>query len=438
MENKLLTSYKISNSLNGTITVPGDKSISHRALIFGACALGKTKIFGLLESEDVINTKKSLEILGAKVSYNNDYYEISGLGIGGLQASNQILDQGNSGTGVRLLMGLLASYPFKTTFTGDASLKKRPMKRVFSPLEKMGAKFECQEGGLLPASVTGYDIMMPIDYELPVASAQVKSAILLAAMNIEGTTTVIEPEKTRDHTELLMKYLGLDIKTSEENGKNIIKLSGKKQYNAKDIIIPSDPSSAAFAIVAALIVPNSEIVVKNVLINPLRTGLFDSLIEMGANIQYLNIRKQAGEKIADIKACYSRLKGITIPAERAPSMIDEYPILSIAAACAEGKTLCLGLEELKVKESNRLEAIHNGLKNCGIKSEIGNDSLTIYSSSIAGGNIIKTHGDHRIAMSFLVAGLVAENPIIVDEPEMINTSFPNFSSLMNNVGAQIK
>ncbi len=438
MESRILKSGKILNGLKGSITVPGDKSISHRALIFASQAIGQCKISGLLESDDVINTKKSIEKFGARIEKKNNEYFVNGVGVAGLTEADDVLDQGNSGTGVRLLMGLVASYPFKTTFTGDSSLRKRPMKRITDPLEKMGAKIECREGGLLPATVQGYNIMMPISYELPVPSAQVKSAILLAAMNIEGTTTVIEKEKTRDHTELMMKYFGLDISTKEEGGKNVIKFNGKKQYKAKDILVPADPSSAAFPIVAALITPGSEVTINNVLINPLRTGLFDTLKEMGADIEYKNTRESAGEKIADIKAKYSKLKGVTVPAERAPSMIDEYPILSIAAAVAEGETKMLGLEELKVKESNRLEAIYNGIRACSVEAVMGNDSLTVKGGKIKGGASVTTHGDHRIAMSFLVAGLVADKEITVDEPEMINTSFPKFVELMNGLGAKIK
>jgi 3-phosphoshikimate 1-carboxyvinyltransferase len=437
MEKRILTSKAISKGLSGVITVPGDKSISHRALIFGAVAIGKTKISGLLESEDVLHTKKTLQKLGVNIVKNGNEYLLEGVSIGGLVEPDDILDQGNSGTGVRLLMGLVCSYPFRCTFTGDESLRKRPMKRVTIPLEKMGAKFECREGGLLPLTTQGYDIMMPIEYELPVASAQVKSAILLAALNIEGTTTIIEKEKTRDHTELLMKFYGLDISVQEVDGKNVIKFNGKKQFSAKDISVPADPSSAAFAIVAALIVKDSDITIKNVMINPLRTGLFTTLKEMGGNIEFVNARNEAGEEIADIRVRYSSLKGVTVPADRAPSMIDEYPILSIAAAVAEGETIMLGLEELKVKESNRLEAIYNGLKACGVNAEMGENSLKVKNSKIIGGKEIKTHGDHRIAMSFLVAGLVAEKPIAVDEPNMINTSFPDFTGLMNGLGAQI-
>jgi 3-phosphoshikimate 1-carboxyvinyltransferase len=437
MEKRILTSKAISKGLSGVITVPGDKSISHRALIFGAIAIGKTKILGLLESEDVLHTKKTLQKLGVNIVKNGNEYLVDGVSIGGLVEPDDILDQGNSGTGVRLLMGLVCSYPFRCTFTGDESLRKRPMKRVTIPLEKMGAKFECREGGLLPLTTQGYDIMMPIEYELPVASAQVKSAILLAALNVAGTNTIIEKEKTRDHTELLMKFYGLDISTEEVEGKNVIKFNGKKQFNAKDISVPADPSSAAFAIVAALIVKDSDITIKNVMINPLRTGLFTTLKEMGGNIEFVNVRNTAGEEIADIRVRYSKLKGVTLPADRAPSMIDEYPILSIAAAVAEGETIMLGLEELKVKESNRLEAIYNGLKACGVNAEMGENSLKVKNSKIIGGNEIKTHGDHRIAMSFLVAGLVAEKPIAVDEPNMINTSFPDFAGLINGLGAEI-
>jgi 3-phosphoshikimate 1-carboxyvinyltransferase len=311
------------------------------------------------------------------------------------------------------------------------------MKRVTAPLEMTGAKFTARDGVLLPLTVEGDDMMMPIEYTLPVASAQVKSAILLASMNIEGTTTIIEKEKTRDHTELLMKYFDLDIKVEEVDGKNVIKFNGKKQFKAKDISVPADPSSAAFPIVAALIVPGSDITIKNVMINPLRVGLFKTLKEMGGDLEYTNERESAGERIADIKVRYSKLKGIIVPADRAPSMIDEYPILSIAAACAEGETKMLGLEELKVKESNRLDAIFRGLELCGVEAVMGDDSLTVKPGKIKGGCEVPTHGDHRIAMSFLVAGLVSESPITVDKPEMINTSFPGFVELMTGLGADI-
>lgn len=433
----ILKSEKISKGLSGSLTVPGDKSISHRALIFTSQAIGESKISGLLESDDVLHTKSTLEKLGAKIVKNKNEYVVNGVGVAGLTEPDDILDQGNSGTGVRLLMGLVCSYPFKCTFTGDESLRKRPMRRVTDPLEKMGAKFTGRENMLLPVTTQGYDVMLPLKYELPVPSAQVKSAILLAAMNIEGTTTVIEKEKTRDHTELMMKYFGLDIKTNEEGGKNVIKFNGKKQFKAKDVIVPADPSSAAFPVVAALITPGSDITVTNILINPLRTGLFDTLKEMGGNIEFKNVREAAGEKIADINVKYSKLKGVTVPEERAPSMIDEYPILSIAAACAEGTTTMLGLEELKVKESNRLDAIYDGLILCGINAEKGEASLKVTGGGIKGGATVPSHGDHRIAMSFLIAGMVADKAISTDRTDMINTSFPGFTTLMNNLGAKI-
>jgi len=436
MKDNILKSQAASN-LSGDITVPGDKSISHRALIFAATAIGESKISGLLESDDVLHTKSTLKKLGAKIEKVNSDYVVNGVGVNGLQEPDDVLDQGNSGTGVRLLMGLICSYPFKCTFTGDDSLRKRPMKRVTDPLEKMGAKFTSRDNGLLPITTEGYDIMMPVTYELPVPSAQVKSAVLLAAMNIEGTTTVIEKEKTRNHTELLMEYYGLDITVTEDGGKNIIKLNGKKHFNAKDVLVPADPSSAAFPIVAALITEGSAITVSNVMINPLRTGLFDTLKEMGAKLEYKNKRSAGGEVIADITASYSKLKGVTVPAERAPSMIDEYPILSIAAACAEGTTEMLGLEELKVKESNRLDAIFRGLELCNIKAEKTDDSLKITGGGIKGGCLVPSHGDHRIAMSFLVAGMVSDRPISTDRAEMINTSFPSFYDLMNKIGAKI-
>lgn len=433
-----LTSKK-SKNLKGTVIVPGDKSISHRSLIFASQAIGECKISGLLESEDVLNTKKSLEKLGIKIIKKKNDYFVSGNGIGGLSEPDDILDFGNSGTGSRLMIGLLSSQNFKSFITGDSSLRGRPMARVIRPLSKMGAKVNARQGNLLPAVIEGHDMMLPMEnYEMEVPSAQVKSAILLAAMNIPGVTTIIEKEKTRDHTESMMKYFGMDIKVTEKGGKNIIKFSGQKEYKAKNINVPADPSSAAFPIVAAIITEGSEILCKNILLNPTRTGLFETLKEMGAKIEYKNIRTEAGEKIADIKASYSpNLKGVKIPASRAPSMIDEYPILGIAAANAKGETVMNGLAELRVKESNRLELIKKGLTQNGIKAIEKGDSLIVTGGKIKGSVTVTTHGDHRIAMSFLVAGLVSDKPIKVDEPHMIATSFPEFKGLMNRLGAKI-
>ncbi len=428
-----------SNNLKGKISVPGDKSISHRALIFASQAIGKTKISGLLESEDVLNTKACLQKLGVKINKINSDYIVDGVGVGGLSEPSDSLDCGNSGTGCRLLMGLVAPYNFRTFFTGDESLRGRPMRRVTVPLQLMGAHFEAREENFLPLMVKGADEMLPIEYELPVASAQVKSAILLSALNTPGITTIIEKEKTRDHTEMMIKHFGGEISITQENGLNIIKYLGQQNFTPKDVIVPADPSSAAFPLVAAIITEGSAVTIQNVLINPTRIGLYQTLQEMGANIEFTNIRVEAGEEVADITAKYSpNLKAVEVPAERAPSMIDEYPILSIVAAKAKGETIMRGLGELKVKESNRLEAIRKGLELSGVEAKIGSDdSLAVKGGQIEGGNLIPTHGDHRIAMSFLIAGLASRKPISVDKPEMIATSFPSFKDLMLNLGASI-
>ncbi len=426
-----------AKKLKGKITVPGDKSISHRSLMLSAIALGKAKIKGLLEGEDIIATANALRSMGVNIQKDVDIWHVTGVGVGGLHAPKTVLDMGNSGTGARLMMGLVSSYNFNTFFTGDASLLKRPMSRVITPLEKMGAQFTTSEGGRLPLAVIGNNNLIPIIYELPMASAQVKSAILLAGLNTAGITTIVESEATRDHTELMLKALGAEIKVMDQNGKKHISIKGYPQLKTVDIDVPADPSSAAFLIVAAIITPNSEITITNVCINPHRTGLYITLQEMGADIKFHNKKIVAGEEVADITAKSSQLNGIKIPASRAPSMIDEYPILAIAASCAKGETSMQGLAELKVKESNRLQAIADGLTGNGVKFEIGNDSLTIYGGIVKGGGNVKTHMDHRIAMSFLIMGLISENSISVDDISMINTSFPNFTQLMNEIGANI-
>ncbi len=439
MEGRRVLTSSASSALKGKITVPGDKSISHRSLIFASQAVGRTKVTGLLESEDVLNTKKCLEKLGVGIKKENNQYIVDGVGVGGLSEPEGVLDCGNSGTGCRLLMGLVAPYNFKTIFTGDESLSSRPMKRVTTPLSLMGTKFEARDDNFLPLLVQGSNHMTPLSYELPVASAQVKSAILLAALNTPGVTTVIEKEKTRDHTEMMIKHFGGNISIEEKDNGTVIKYLGQQEFKPNDVIVPADPSSAAFPIVAAIITPGSEVRVINILINPTRIGLYTTLKEMGANIEFNNIRIEAGEQVADIKATYTpKLKAVSVPAERVPSMIDEYPILSIAASKAEGTTIMNGLTELKVKESNRLEAIRKGLELCGVDAKIGaNDSLSVKGGSIKGGAEIPTHGDHRIAMSFLVAGLISEKPISVDKPEMIATSFPGFVELMNSLGCNL-
>lgn len=428
-----------SDSLSGSIEVPGDKSISHRSLILASQAVGISRVSGLLEGEDVIATSKALIAMGVdiKKEAGGDWL-VNGVGVGGLHKAAHPIDFGNSGTGVRLMMGLVSSYPFTTKFIGDESLSSRPMGRVTKPLSLMGVNFESAEGGRLPLSVIGSDAIMPIEYELPVASAQVKSAILLAGLNCRGKTTVIEPIATRDHTERMLKGFGADITSENINGKNHITITGQPDLKAMDIAVPGDPSSAAFIVVAALIVPGSDVEIKNICMNPHRTGLYDTLIEMGGNIEFTNKRNVAGEEIADIKVTHSTLSGVDVPASRAPSMIDEYPILSVAAAYAKGKTRMNGLHELRVKESDRLAAVENGLKKCGVRCKSGEDWLEVEGGNVNGGSTVETFLDHRIAMSFLVLGLAADNAISVDDTNMIKTSFPDFEKIMQKIGANIK
>jgi 3-phosphoshikimate 1-carboxyvinyltransferase len=440
-----LISSKITSFISGEIEVPGDKSISHRTLIFASLANGSSKISNLLEGEDVLRTAEAMRRMGVEINRDSDRaWKINGSGVAGLMEPNDVLDMGNSGTAARLLMGLVTPFNFNSFFTGDSSLRKRPMQRVFEPLTSIGAKIISRKNNVLPAVIIGADEPLPINYTMKVASAQVKSSILLAALNTPGTTTIIEPEKCRDHTEIMMRYLGLEIKVEEMeiNGKigNKISYNGCQEFDAKDFIVPGDISSAAFIIVAALIIPNSKVRINNVGINPLRDGIIKTLKEMGGNIIIENQRLAAGEKVADLIVEYSQLKGIDIPALRAPEMIDEYPILAIAAANADGITKMNGLAELKVKESNRLNAIAEGLKNCGVEIKIGDDSL-----EVAGGLKqpkelvkIKTYMDHRIAMSFLIMGLKLENGVEIDDYSMINTSFPTFIQIFNKFGITFK
>lgn len=429
------------NALTGIVTVPGDKSISHRALMLGSQVIGRVTVSGLLEGEDVLRTADALRNCGVAIERLPDgSWQVDGVGVNGLSEPTDVLDMGNSGTGVRLMMGLVAPYPFSTVFTGDESLRKRPMGRVTTPLGQMGARFSTREGGRLPLTMEGSDELLPITYELPVASAQVKSAILLAGLGTPGITTVIEKEATRDHTERMLRYFGFHIETeSHPDGGCTIRLHGQPKQERKNhhFTVPSDPSSAAFPMVAAMLVPGSHITLKDVCINPLRTGLFDTLKEMGADIQYESIRDVAGETVADIAVKHSPLEGVTVPAARAPSMIDEYPILAIAAACARGRTVMQGLAELRVKESNRLSAILEGLKTCGVECYEEGDNLIVQGGTPKGGATITTHYDHRIAMSFLVLGLVAESSVTVDDTRAIATSFPNFIPLMQQLGASL-
>lgn len=431
-----------TGALAGAVRVPGDKSISHRSLMLGAVAVGETVIHGLLEGEDVLHTAAAMRLLGAQAERGDDgVWRVRGVGLGALQEPAQILDMGNSGTAARLLMGLVSAHPITCVFTGDASLNKRPMARVTTPLEQMGARFVGRSDGRLPLTVVGSDAMIPITYRLPVASAQVKSAIILAGLNTPGATTVIEAEPTRDHTELMLRHFGATVTTERlADGALAVTVVGQPELTGRTISVPSDPSSAAFPVVAALLRPGSEVVLKDVGMNPRRTGLYDTLVEMGADITFENRRDQAGEPVADLRVRYSRLKGVVVPADRAPSMIDEYPVLAAAAACAEGTTVMLGLKELRVKESDRLAMVADGLVRCGVTIEVGaDDSLTVHGTGAPpkGGATVATAMDHRIAMSFLVLGTAAIEPIQVDDGAFIETSFPGFTELMNGLGARI-
>lgn len=422
------------NSLNGKITVPGDKSISHRSLIMGTLAVGESVISGLLEGEDVLGTASALKALGADIyKDDNGAWHVHGVGIGGLKEPYKPLDMGNSGTGVRLMMGLVATHPISVTFTGDDSLSSRPMKRVTVPLSQFGAEFSGNAEGTLPITVKGTKNPLPIRYQLPVASAQVKSAVLLAGLNSPGITTVIEKIPTRDHSERIFDYFDVPISITGEE----INVTGHAELTAKFMSVPADPSSASFIIVAALITKGSDVTIKNVGMNPARTGLFETLIEMGGDISFENKRQECGEDVADIRVKHSTLKGTTVPKDRAPSMIDEYPVLCAAAASAEGSTIMRGIEELRVKESDRISAMVTGLKACGVNVIEHDDGMTVSHSSVKGSAIIKTHLDHRIAMSFLILGMISEKPITADDGSVIETSFPGFTDLMNTLGAKI-
>lgn len=426
--------------LAGVVPVPGDKSISHRALIVGSMAVGETVIEGLLRSDDVLRTAAALRLMGVGITGGQaGSWRVQGVGIGGLAEPDDILDLGNSGTSARLLMGLVATHGAVVHMTGDASLRGRPMARVAAPIALMGAEVLMREGGRMPLAVIGAKEPVPIEYEVPVPSAQVKSAVLLGGLNAPGETTVIERARTRDHTELMLRHFGAELRIVETSqGGRAITLVGQPELGARRVVVPGDPSSAAFLGVAALIVPDAEVTVRNVGLNPLRAGLFATLQEMGADIQFANERTEAGEKVGDLVFRSSRLRGVTVPAERAPAMIDEYPILAVAAAFAEGTTRMLGLAELRVKESDRLSSIALGLAACGVRLDVVGDSLNVVGGArAAGGTRITTHLDHRIAMAFLVLGLASETPVVIDDGDMIATSFPGFVELMNGLGAEI-
>ncbi len=433
-----ITSHPVA-SIHGTAAIPGDKSISHRALMLASQVLGETHIYGLLEGEDVQRTAQALRMLGVSIESLGEYWRVHGVGVHGLQAPETLLDMGNSGTSTRLLMGLLTPYAYTCFFTGDASLNQRPMRRVMEPLAEMGARFTAREGGKLPLALVGTTQTLPITYRLPVASAQVKSAVLLAGLATQGVTTVIEPHPTRDHTENMLEGLGFTLtRTPHEDGVHVALRGLQHPPRAqRSIHVPADPSSAAFAIVATLIAPQGDVTLRNLCLNPLRCGLLTTLKEMGATITLSQERKVAGEWVGDVHVVASRLRGVRVPASRAPAMIDEYPILAVAAAYAEGETVMEGLEELRVKESDRLMAIVEGLTACGVDARVTGDVLTVRGGNTRGDAHIRTHMDHRIAMSFLVFGIAATHPVTVDDAHAIGTSFPGFVALMNSLGARL-
>ncbi len=430
-----------SARLSGRVSVPGDKSISHRALILGALATGRTRIAGLLEAEDVMATAKAVTALGAEITRSNGSFEVSGQGVGGLRAPSSSLDFGNSGTGSRLMLGVVAGHDMQVEFTGDASLCRRPMGRVLAPLTAMGLQAEGEEDrATLPLIVRGTQDLIPIVYDLPVPSAQVKSAILLAGMHAPGRTTVVEPLATRDHTERMLAYFGGEIAVEDRGqGVRAVSVCGDAELHGAAISVPGDPSSAAFIIAAALICPGSDIVVEGMLMNPTRLGLIETLREMGASIEVLDHRHEGGEPVGDLRIRASALRGVRVPASRAPSMIDEYPILACIASFAEGETSMEGLAELKLKESNRLAATAAGLAACGVTARVAGDDLMVEGrGEVRGGGLVATHMDHRIAMAFLTLGLGAATPVTVDDTTMIATSFPGFVKLMTKLGAKFK
>jgi 3-phosphoshikimate 1-carboxyvinyltransferase len=436
-----LLSRRPSGPLAGIMAVPGDKSISHRALMFGALAVGETRITGLLDGEDVLRTAAAMRALGAEVVRDGQgTWRVAGRGIGGLVEPADVLDMGNSGTAARLLCGILASHPLFAVMSGDASLRRRPMRRVTDPLAACGARFAARAGGRLPLAVEGAREALPLDYRLPVASAQVKSALLLAGLNARGITRVEEPEATRDHSENMLRHFGAEVRIEEEGGGRVVLLRGQPELLARDVTVPADPSSAAFPIVAALLVPGSSVTLPAVGLNPLRTGLLTTLSEMGADLRVENRRVEGGEPVGDLVASHSALRGVEVPAGRAPSMIDEYPVLAVAASCASGTTRMRGLKELRVKESDRLSATAALLAINGVRVEIEGDDLIVHGAGVPppGGGLVQTHMDHRLAMSALVLGLAAASPVRVDDAAFIDTSFPGFAASMGGLGAIIE
>jgi 3-phosphoshikimate 1-carboxyvinyltransferase len=435
-----LLSRRPAAPLAARITVPGDKSISHRALMFGALAVGETRITGLLEGEDVLRTAAAMRALGAEVVREPDgVWRVAGRGIGGLVEPADVLDMGNSGTAARLLCGILASHSLFAVMTGDASLRRRPMRRVIDPLAACGARFAAREGGRLPLAVQGPSEALPLDYRVPVPSAQVKSAVLLCGLNAPGITRVEEPEATRDHSENMLRHFGADVQVEADGRRRVITLQGQPELRAADVAVPGDPSSAAFLVAAALLVPGSRLSIAGVGLNELRCGLFATLEEMGADIVVENRREQGGEPVGDLIVGHGALRGVDVPWEHAPSMIDEYPILAVIAATASGATRMRGLKELRVKESDRLSATAAMLATNGARVEIDGDDLVVHGAGRPppGGGTVATHMDHRIAMSALVLGLATDQPVLVDDAGFIDTSFPGFVGLMNRAGGDL-
>lgn len=427
-----------SGPLKGTAQVPGDKSISQRALILGALATGETVISGLLESGDVHSTAGALRGFGTILTQTGaGNWRVQGLGVGNWQAPSAELNFGNSGTGSRLVMGAMATTPITAVFTGDASLRSRPMARVLAPLEAFGITYEGQgPKALMPLTLHGAKNAKAVTTHVKTASAQVKSALLLAALNADGVSRISQDALTRDHSEKMLAAFGANITVApKDGGGEVIEIHGPAKLTGCAVDVPRDPSSAAFAIVAALIVPGSQVELPSIMLNPRRTGLIDTLLEMGADIQITNRRTSGGEESGDLTVRHSNLKGVEVPSVRAPSMIDEYPVLAVAAAFASGKTAMRGLEELRVKESDRLEAVAQGLKANGVRYDIEGDDLIVTGGDVPGGGTVATHMDHRIAMSFLTMGLASHKPVTVDDVTMIDTSFPEYQDLMRDLGA---
>ena len=436
-----MTSHK-SGPLRGIAEVPGDKSISHRALILGALSVGETRITGLLEGQDVLDTARAMRAFGATVTQHGPgAWSVQGVGVGGFAEPANVIDCGNSGTGVRLIMGAMATTDIAATFTGDASLNKRPMGRVTDPLALFGAQAYGRRGGRLPLTLIGAAEPMPVEYRLPMPSAQVKSAVLLAGLNAPGQTIVIEQEPTRDHTERMLRGFGAEITVEDTPEGRVITLTGQPELRGQTVSVPRDPSSAAFPVCAALLVPGSEVFVPGVSQNPTRNGIFLTLQEMGADLVLENPREEGGEPVADLRVRHTgTLKGVTTPPQRAASMIDEFPVLAVLAAFAEGETVMRGVRELRVKESDRIDAMARGLEACGVRVEESDDTLTVHGAGaggVPGGATVASRLDHRIAMAFLVLGMAAKAPVTIDDASPIATSFPGFQTLMTGLGAQI-